>query len=168
MVNGVSAPSAWLSPMAMAVLPVPGAPASSTPRPASLPSRTIAATGEKRGGGGRWVAGTRTNETRPLLSGQQPRSALGPARNRCAASGTTARLRRTCDDARGAVARVDDVARRNVLNSVQWVYRESHTLQQMANEHRIAIVGALYHLDTGAIEFFVDHALGAPLGPQSS
>lgn len=63
---------------------------------------------------------------------------------------------------------IDDVARRNVLNSVQWVYRESHTLQQLANEHRIAIVGALYHLDTGAIEFFVDHAFGAPLGTQSS
>lgn len=44
MVKGVSSPSACAMPMAMAVLPVPGCPASSTARPASLPSLIICVT----------------------------------------------------------------------------------------------------------------------------
>jgi hypothetical protein len=43
-VKGVSSPSACAMPIAIAVLPVPGWPASSTARPAILPSRIIAAT----------------------------------------------------------------------------------------------------------------------------
>ena len=39
--NGVASPRAFAMPIAIAVLPVPGWPASSTPRPAILPSRII-------------------------------------------------------------------------------------------------------------------------------
>ena len=40
-VKGVSSPRAWAMPMAMAVFPVPGCPASSTARPEILPSTII-------------------------------------------------------------------------------------------------------------------------------
>ena len=43
-VKGVSVPSAWATPIAMAVLPVPGVPAISTALPAILPSFTISTT----------------------------------------------------------------------------------------------------------------------------
>ena len=39
--NGVSSPSVFAIPCAIAVFPVPGAPAISTPRPAIVPSRII-------------------------------------------------------------------------------------------------------------------------------
>ena len=41
MAKGVSAPRLFAMPIAIAVLPVPGCPASSTPRPAILPSLII-------------------------------------------------------------------------------------------------------------------------------
>jgi carbonic anhydrase len=33
----------------------------------------------------------------------------------------------------------------------------------MADEGKIAIVGALYHIEQGQIEFMTDEAIGAPL-----
>ncbi|MFN6130196.1 MAG: bifunctional SulP family inorganic anion transporter/carbonic anhydrase [Planctomycetota bacterium] len=56
---------------------------------------------------------------------------------------------------------VDEVARRNALNSVQWIYRESATLRRMADEGKIAIVGALYHIENGVIDFLIKEAIGA-------
>jgi carbonic anhydrase len=56
---------------------------------------------------------------------------------------------------------VDEVARRNALNSVQWIYRESATLRNMADEGKIAIVGAMYHIETGVIEFMTKDSIGA-------
>ena len=58
---------------------------------------------------------------------------------------------------------VDEVARRNALNSVQWIYRESSTLRRMADEGKIAIVGALYHIENGIIDFMTREAIGAEL-----
>lgn len=58
---------------------------------------------------------------------------------------------------------VDEVSRRNALNSVQWIYRESETLRRMADEGKIAIVGALYHIETGLIDFMTKEAIGAPV-----
>ncbi|MFN9984160.1 MAG: hypothetical protein ACK52S_01290, partial [Pirellula sp.] len=58
---------------------------------------------------------------------------------------------------------VDEVARRNALNSVSWIYRESETLRRMADEGKIAIVGALYHIEDGAIDFMLQDAIGAPV-----
>ena len=56
---------------------------------------------------------------------------------------------------------VDEVARRNALNSVQWIYRESATLRRMADQGKIAIVGALYHIENGIIDFMTKEAIGA-------
>jgi carbonic anhydrase len=58
---------------------------------------------------------------------------------------------------------IDQVAKRNVLNSVQWIYRESQTLRRMADSGKIAIVGALYHIESGAIDFMTEDAIGAQL-----
>jgi carbonic anhydrase/SulP family sulfate permease len=58
---------------------------------------------------------------------------------------------------------VDEVAKRNALNSVRWIYHESLPLRRMADEGKIAIVGALYHIEQGQIEFMTDEAIGAPL-----
>ncbi|MCU0707091.1 MAG: SulP family inorganic anion transporter [Pirellula sp.] len=60
---------------------------------------------------------------------------------------------------------IDEVARRNTLNSVRRIYEESETLRRMADEGKIAIVGALYHLETGVIDFMIQDAIGAPLEP---
>jgi carbonic anhydrase/SulP family sulfate permease len=62
---------------------------------------------------------------------------------------------------------VDEVARRNALSSVQWIYRESATLRRMADEGRIAIVGALYHIENGIIDFMTHEAIGATLDSSS-
>lgn len=58
---------------------------------------------------------------------------------------------------------VDEVARRNALNSVNWIYQESATLRRMSDEGKIAIVPALYHIETGLIDFMIQSAIGAPL-----
>jgi carbonic anhydrase len=47
------------------------------------------------------------------------------------------------------------------LNSVQWIYRESATLRRMADQGKIAIVGALYHIENGIIDFMTKEAIGA-------
>lgn len=51
---------------------------------------------------------------------------------------------------------VNDVARRNVLNSVRTILRESRTINRLAREGRIAVVGAMYDVTTGYVEFLTD------------
>lgn len=58
---------------------------------------------------------------------------------------------------------VDEVAKRNALNSARWIYHESASLRRMADEGKIAIVGALYHIEQGRIDFMTEEAIGAPL-----
>jgi carbonic anhydrase/SulP family sulfate permease len=58
---------------------------------------------------------------------------------------------------------IDEVAKRNVLNSVKWIYRESQTLRRLADGGKIAIVGALYHIESGVIDFMTEDAMGAQL-----
>ncbi|HVV99519.1 MAG TPA: carbonic anhydrase, partial [Planctomycetaceae bacterium] len=48
---------------------------------------------------------------------------------------------------------VDEVARRNVQMSIETVVEESETLRRLIDEGRIAIVGGMYDVSTGAIEF---------------
>ena len=48
---------------------------------------------------------------------------------------------------------VNGVARRNVARAVEQLRRQSTTLDRLAGEGRIAIVGAMYDVTTGAIEF---------------
>ena len=58
-----------------------------------------------------------------------------------------------------ALAIVDAVARENVLRVVKEIRRQSRTLDGLAQERRIAIVGAMYDVVTGGIEFLVEDGL---------
>ncbi len=49
---------------------------------------------------------------------------------------------------------VNGVARRNVSLAVERIQRESHTIQKLIAEDRVAIVGAMYDVGTGRIDFF--------------
>ena len=51
---------------------------------------------------------------------------------------------------------VDWIARRNVLNMVRAITAQSETLDKLVQEGRIAVVGGMYDVSTGAIEFMVD------------
>jgi carbonic anhydrase len=59
-----------------------------------------------------------------------------------------------------AVAIVDAVARDNVLRVVKEIRRQSRTLDGLVQERRLAIVGAMYDVVTGGIEFVVEDGLG--------
>lgn len=48
---------------------------------------------------------------------------------------------------------VDTVARRNVLTSIQSIIQRSNTLSNLVREGRIAIVGGMYDVTTGEIEY---------------
>ena len=48
---------------------------------------------------------------------------------------------------------VDTVARRNVLTTIQAIIKQSETLSNLIREGRIAIVGGMYNIATGEIEF---------------
>ncbi len=49
---------------------------------------------------------------------------------------------------------VNAVARRNVSMTVERIQQESHTIQQLIAEDRVAIVGAMYDVGTGHVDFF--------------
>jgi MFS superfamily sulfate permease-like transporter len=55
---------------------------------------------------------------------------------------------------------IDQVARANVLTVVNGIVERSPALAKLVQERRIAIVGALYDVRTGGMEFFTDDALG--------
>lgn len=55
---------------------------------------------------------------------------------------------------------VDAVARENVLRVVKELRQQSLTLDKLVREKRIAIVGAMYDVVTGGIEFLVEDGLG--------
>lgn len=55
---------------------------------------------------------------------------------------------------------IDQVARRNVLHSLNELLDESDVLRQLIDEGHIAAVGAMYDVTTGECEFLVDDALG--------
>ncbi|MGE0469219.1 MAG: bifunctional SulP family inorganic anion transporter/carbonic anhydrase [Nitrospira sp.] len=58
-----------------------------------------------------------------------------------------------------ALAIVDAVARENVLRVVQEIRRQSRTLDSLVQDRRLAIVGAMYDVVTGGIEFLVEDGL---------
>jgi carbonic anhydrase/SulP family sulfate permease len=68
------------------------------------------------------------------------------------------RVRALEGDDRYVVA--DEVARRNVLARVRGIYQTSPVLAQLVDQGRIAIVGALYDISTGKMEFMLDQAIG--------
>lgn len=51
---------------------------------------------------------------------------------------------------------VDEVARQNVLKTVQEVTEMSGTLRRLTDDGTIAVVGAMYDVSTGAVEFLTD------------
>jgi carbonic anhydrase/SulP family sulfate permease len=55
-------------------------------------------------------------------------------------------------------AYVNQVAKQNVQRTVQRIFEESETLANLAHEGRIAIVGAMYDVTSGEIEFLNDPA----------
>src|SRR5690606_7693315 len=54
----------------------------------------------------------------------------------------------------------DKVSRRNVQAVVRGIAEASPVLAKLVEDRRIAIVGALYDISTGTIEFMTDDALG--------
>jgi MFS superfamily sulfate permease-like transporter len=55
---------------------------------------------------------------------------------------------------------VDEVARRNVISVVKAIISSSETIARLVADRRIAIVGALYDVTTGAMDFMIDDAIG--------
>jgi len=55
---------------------------------------------------------------------------------------------------------VDQVARKNVIRSVQLIAQESATISRLLEEGKTAIVGAMYDVVTGDIEFLTENAIG--------
>lgn len=58
---------------------------------------------------------------------------------------------------------VDEVARRNVLHSVQGILNQSRTIKRLADENRVTVVGAMYDVSRGEVAFLteVDRPVGA-------
>ncbi|WP_404942916.1 carbonic anhydrase, partial [Pseudomonas protegens] len=48
---------------------------------------------------------------------------------------------------------VDAVAKTNVQNTINEIRQESSILSQLEKEGKIKIVGAMYHLNGGVVEF---------------
>lgn len=55
-------------------------------------------------------------------------------------------------------AYADSVARRNVANSVRKILDQSHTIKRLVDSGAIAVIGAMYDIKTGGIEFLDDPA----------
>ncbi len=62
---------------------------------------------------------------------------------------------------------VDTVARRNVLRVVEQMREQSRTLDGLVREGRIAIVGAMYDVVTGDIEFLAEDGMYHAIPPKS-
>jgi carbonic anhydrase/SulP family sulfate permease len=56
----------------------------------------------------------------------------------------------------------ENVARRNVIQSVQNIVEISQTIRNLVDEGRLAVVGAVYDVSSGKVEFLVDDAVGLP------
>jgi carbonic anhydrase len=48
---------------------------------------------------------------------------------------------------------VDEVARKNVLNNMTYLRQNSGMLDRLTRENKIMIVGAVYDVNTGKVEF---------------
>lgn len=61
---------------------------------------------------------------------------------------------------------VDDVARQNVISMVKRIATDSSTMARVVASGQVAVVGAMYDVASGEIEFLTDHAIGFS-GPSS-
>ncbi len=55
---------------------------------------------------------------------------------------------------------VDAVARQNVLTTVEHIVNESRAIRRLVEERRVAVVGAMYDIATGRIDFLTERAFG--------
>lgn len=55
---------------------------------------------------------------------------------------------------------VEQVTRENVLHSIRQIVHESPTLRRLSDEGKIGVVGAIYDVASGNIEFLLDEAIG--------
>ena len=53
---------------------------------------------------------------------------------------------------------INVVARRNVAHSVELILQQSQTINRLVQEGRIAVIGAMYEVDSGRIDFFTAEA----------
>ena len=60
---------------------------------------------------------------------------------------------------------INVVARRNVSHSVELILQQSRTINRLVQEGRLAVVGAMYDVVTGRIDFFPDDAADSPAAP---
>jgi carbonic anhydrase/SulP family sulfate permease len=63
-------------------------------------------------------------------------------------------------------ARVDEVARRNVLRTVQIIRTQSRVLARRIAEGNLAVVGAMYDVKTGAVEFLPETDVESESAPR--
>jgi carbonic anhydrase len=56
----------------------------------------------------------------------------------------------------------EDVARRNVVHSVRNIIEISQTIRKLVDEGSLAVVGAVYDVASGRVEFLVKDAMGLP------
>jgi carbonic anhydrase len=66
-----------------------------------------------------------------------------------------------CDHLKGLSAdnkptAINEVAQRNVLHAVESILRQSHTIRYLVERGRIAVIGAMYDVTTGKIDFLSD------------
>lgn len=69
------------------------------------------------------------------------------------------------------LAYVEEVGRYNVIHSVRRIVQQSHTISKLVLEGRLAVVGAIYDVQTGTVNFLADSAIGlnsvnSPLEPE--
>jgi carbonic anhydrase/SulP family sulfate permease len=61
---------------------------------------------------------------------------------------------------------VNEVARANVLRTVQKIVESSEAIQKLVNEGKVAVVGAIYDVVSGDLEFLSPD--GTSLDPKST
>lgn len=55
---------------------------------------------------------------------------------------------------------IDAASRRNVARCVKRVVQQSPAIQRLVDEHQVAVVAALFNVDTGNIEFLLQDSIG--------
>jgi len=63
---------------------------------------------------------------------------------------------------------VEQVTRENVLHSIRQIVQESPTLKRLSEEGKIGLVGAIYNVSSGNIEFLVEEAVGLDVPVKAS
>lgn len=67
-------------------------------------------------------------------------------------------IEKTNDTARDQFT--EDVARRNVVHAVRTIVEVSQTIRKLVDDGRLAVVGAVYDVSSGKVEFLLDDAIG--------